>query len=138
MPLEALRPLLERPDCDAVSLQYGAAADEIAAMNASLPRPITAFPAADIDDFEQLAGLVGELDVVVTVQTAVAHLTGALGRPGLIMIPRRAEWRYGLAGASMPWYASLRLFRQDHGAGWPEVVARIGTALDGMEAPAAD
>lgn len=54
------------------------------------------------------------------------------------MIPRRAEWRYGLAGASMPWYASLRLFRQDHGAGWPEVVARIGTALDGMEAPAAD
>lgn len=133
MELETLRPLLERDDCEFVSLQYGDPRAEVAAFNATLANPIAQFPPQEIDDFEQLAGLVEALDLVVTVQTALAHVTGALGRTGLVMIPQRPEWRYGAAGSSLPWYGSLRIFRQAPGGGWPEVVERIVQAL-----PAAD
>lgn len=131
MPLLALRPLLERDDCEFVSLQYGEVAAELAEANAVLPRPITSFPAAEIDDFEDLAALVGALDVVVTVQTALAHLTGAVGQRGLVMIPERPEWRYGASGETIPWYASLRLLRQTGGGGWGPVIERVGALLDG-------
>lgn len=134
MSLDTLRPLLERPDCDFVSLQYGDVAAEIAEINGRLGRPILGFPKAQIDDFEQLAGLISALDAVVTVQTTVAHLTGAVGRRGLVMIPERAEWRYGQAGSTMPWYRSLRLFRQDETAAWEPVIAQVGAALDRNEA----
>ena len=86
----------------------------------------------EIDDFEQLAGLVCALDAVVTVQTAVAHLTGAIGRPGLVMIPRRAEWRYGAAGEDIPWYGSLRLLRQTDEAGWRPVIDRVIHEIEAM------
>jgi len=132
MPLETLRPLLARPDCEFVSLQYGDATAEIAAMNATLDRPIASLPAQEIDDFAQLAGLVAGLDLVVTVQTALAHLTGAIGQRGLVMIPRQPEWRYGASGDAMPWYGSLRLLRQEGPDGWPPVVARVGEALDAI------
>ncbi|MCR5877626.1 tetratricopeptide repeat protein [Phenylobacterium sp. J367] len=129
MPLAALTPLLVRPDCEFVSLQYGEAADEIAALNAGLERPLAAFPGADTHDFEDLAGLVANLDLVVTVQTALAHLTGALGKRGFVMIPERAEWRYTAAGEDIPWYGSLRLFRRGAGEAWGPVVDRIAAAL---------
>jgi Flp pilus assembly protein TadD len=132
MELETLRPLLERPDCEFVSLQYGDVAAELATFNATIARPVLSFPAPEIDDFEQLAGLVSALDAVVTVQTAVAHLTGALGRPGLVMIPRRAEWRYGAAGEDIPWYGSLRLLRQTDEAGWAPVIDRVIAGIGAM------
>lgn len=132
MELETLRPLLEHPDCAFVSLQYGHVAAELAAFNDTLERPILSFPAHEIDDFEQLAGLVSALDLVVTVQTAVAHLTGAIGRPGLVMIPRRAEWRYGAAGEDIPWYGSLRLLRQTDEAGWRPVIDRVIHEIEAM------
>lgn len=127
--LETLRPLLTRDDCEFVSLQYGDPRAEVTAFNATLANPIVQFPPEEIDDFEQLAGLVDTLDLVVTVQTALAHVTGALGRPGLVMIPQRPEWRYGAGGERMAWYESLRIFRQGQGEGWPQVVERIVQAL---------
>lgn len=132
MPLETLRPLLTRPDCEFVNLQYGDVTAELDAMNATLDRPIASFPARQIDDFAELAGLVAGLDVVVTVQTALAHLTGAIGQRGLVMIPARPEWRYGISGDAMPWYGSLRLLRQDAPGGWPPVVARVAEALEAL------
>lgn len=130
--LAALRPLLVRSDCEFVSLQYGDVEAELAACNADLPRPIRSFPRQDIDDFEDLSGLVVALDAVVTVQTALAHLTGALGQTGLVMIPQAPEWRYGAGGERMAWYGSLRLLRQAHDGDWPPVLARVGEALDEM------
>jgi Tfp pilus assembly protein PilF len=135
MPLATLMPLLTRPDLEVVSLQYGDVSDELAAVNAGLASPLRAFAPAEIDDFQDLAGLVANLDVVVTVQTALAHLTGALGRPGLVMIPERPEWRYGASGEAMPWYRSLRLVRQGPGEGWAPVVRRVGVALEGSTPP---
>ncbi len=128
--LEALRPLFERADCEFVNLQYGDVADELAAFNATLERPITVFPKAEIDDFEQLAGLVSALDLVVSVQTTIIHLCGALGAPCLVMIPFVAEWRYGTDGETMPWYGSVRLVRQTSPGDWAAVVAKIGAQLD--------
>lgn len=134
LPLADLEPLLMRPDCTFVSLQYGDAAPEVEAANARLPRPIRLFPPAQIDDFEDLAALTAELDVVVTVQTTLAHLTGAIGQRGLVMIPQRPEWRYMAAGPTLPWYGSLDLFRQDPGQDWGPVITRVGQALDRLAA----
>jgi tetratricopeptide (TPR) repeat protein len=117
--LVQLQPILNLPNCEFVSLQYGADAAELA------ETPLRLFPAQDIDDFEDLAGLVANLDLVVTVQTALAHLTGACGAPGLVLIPATPEWRYGASGPTMPWYGSLELFRRTPGEDWAAVLGRL-------------
>jgi len=132
--LAALAPLLSREDCVFVSLQYGDVAAEIAEVNAGRARPIIAFPADETHDFEDLAGLTGAMDAVVTVQTALAHLVGAMGQDGLVMIPRWPEWRYGLGGERMAWYASLRLVRQVDAGDWSPVLADVARRLDAMTA----
>lgn len=130
IPLRTLAPLLNRPDCEFISLQYGKAAPEVAAANAWLDRPIRLFPREDIENFEHLAGLVCALDVVVSVQTALIHLCGAIGAPCLAMIPFVTEWRYGEKGGSMPWYGSVSLNRQPERGAWGPVIAEIGAQLD--------
>ena len=97
---------------------------------------IRAFPAQDLNDFEDIAGLIANLDVVVSVQTAVVHLSGALGAPCLAMITDNPEWRYMRTGETLPWYGSVRLFRQSERQAWEPVVADIAQAL-GRIAPAA-
>lgn len=129
IPLETLSPLLRMADCEFVSLQYGDHGAEIAAANAALPRPIRTFPPGDIEDFEDLAGLVQALDLVVSVQTAVIHLAGALGAPCLAMIPPNTSWKYGSEPRTMPWYGSVRLFRQDDHRDWPAIIARVAEAV---------
>jgi tetratricopeptide (TPR) repeat protein len=128
--LEQLRPLLEREDCEFVSLQYGDVEAEVAAFNATLARPIRIFPKDEIEDFEPLAALVLGLDVVVSVQTAIIHLSGACGAPCLVMIPHVAEWRYGAEGETMPWYNSVRLIRQSKADDWSSVIETVGAELD--------
>jgi tetratricopeptide (TPR) repeat protein len=128
--LEALRPLLERADCEFVNLQYGAVQNEVDAFNASLPRPILNFPRDEIENFEALAGLVANLDLVVSVQTTIIHLSGAIGAPCLVMLPFIPEWRYGAADETMPWYDSVRLLRQPSRGAWAPVIEAVGAALD--------
>lgn len=129
MTLEDLRPILESPRCEVVNLQYGDPRPEIAAINATLSRPIRVFEPEAIADFEDLAALVQELDLIVSVQTAVVHLAGALGRPTLAMVPPVAEWRYGASGPHMPWYTSVELFRQPIGRSWGSVVEQVAARL---------
>jgi ADP-heptose:LPS heptosyltransferase len=118
-------PLLDLPGCEVVSLQYGDAADEVAAVNGGLKAPVRIFPVAEIDDFEELSGLISNLDMVVSVQTSVVHLTGALGKEALVMVPYNPIWRYGATGPSMPWYGSVRLFRQPRPQAWEPVIAEV-------------
>jgi len=120
-----LAPILDLPDCEFVSLQYGDVAAELAAA----PVPIRAFAPGEIDDFEELAALTAGLDAVVSVQTALVHLCGAIGQPCLTLVPHNPEWRYTAVGSTMPWYRSVRLFRQAEPGNWAPVVAQAADAL---------
>ncbi|MFN4175952.1 tetratricopeptide repeat protein [Phenylobacterium sp.] len=132
LPLARLASALSGPGTELVSLQYGDVEAEVEAANAALDRPVRLFDPAEIDDFEDLAGLVCALDLIVTVQTAVVHLSGALGRPALVMVPKKPEWRYGAAGERMPWYGSVRLFRQASDEDWSPVLDRVAQAAAAM------
>jgi len=127
--LNDLRPILDLPGHDFVSLQYGDVAEEIAAFNAGRARPITLFPRADIEDFDDLAGLMANLDVVVSVQNTLVHMSGALGLECLTLVPANPEWRYGAEGERMAWYGSVRLFRQSRESNWQPTIAAVADRL---------
>jgi tetratricopeptide (TPR) repeat protein len=82
-----------------------------------------------LDDFTATAGLIDELDLIITVDTGVAHLAGAMGRPVWTMLPFTPDWRWMLGRDDSPWYPTMRLFRQKMPRDWPPVIARIATAL---------
>ena len=128
VPIPALRPLLRRDDVHFVSLQYGHVDEELSVF-AELGDRVQHWPEA-LNDYEETAALVVALDLVITVQTAVAHLAGALGRPVWVMVPASPEWRYLASGSSLPWYPTARLFRQRRVADWYEVISTVGSALD--------
>jgi hypothetical protein len=85
-----------------------------------------------LTDFAETAALVASLDLVITVDTAVAHLAGALGVPAWIMLPHAPDWRWLLHRDDSPWYRSVRLFRQERPGDWPGVIARVATALQAV------
>ena len=76
-------------------------------------------------DFADTAAVVDALDLVVTVDTAVAHLAGAMGKPTWIMLPWSADWRWMTERTDTPWYPTAKLYRQTHPRDWDGVVARI-------------
>ncbi|XLM21347.1 hypothetical protein MKD33_04235, partial [Chromobacterium piscinae] len=77
-------------------------------------------------DFADSAALLAELDGVVSVDTAMAHLAGALGVPcRLLLAGEHVDWRWGRDGEATPWYGSVRLQRQRRGEGWDETMARL-------------
>ena len=92
--------------------------------------------AGALTDFAETAALVAALDLVITVDTAVAHLAGALGVATWVMLPHAPDWRWLLRRDDSPWYRSLRLFRQDRPGNWDGVIARVATALQAVAAGA--
>ena len=84
---------------------------------------------AELGDFADTAALIASLDLVITVDTSVAHLAGALGKPSWVMLPFAPDFRWLLDREDSPWYPNMRLFRQSGAGDWDGVVARIGEAL---------
>jgi tetratricopeptide (TPR) repeat protein len=80
-------------------------------------------------DFADTAAAIMALDLVISVDTSVAHLAATLGRPTWILLPFRPEWRWGLEREDSAWYPSARLFRQREAGDWDGVIARVGAAL---------
>ena len=81
------------------------------------------------NDFDGTAALLAELDLVVTVDTSIGHLAGALARPTFVMLPFAADWRWRTTRTDSPWYPTLRLFRQDAPGDWESVVAAVAGAI---------
>lgn len=110
---ESLAPLLSVPGCAFVSLQLGQTCPGIADWT------------AELTDFSQTAALIAGLDLVIAVDTSVAHLAGALGKPVWVLSRFDGCWRWGIRGDASPWYGSLKLYRQAGRGRWDEVVARV-------------
>jgi ADP-heptose:LPS heptosyltransferase len=83
-----------------------------------------------LNDFAETAALVNEMDLVITVDTAVAHLAGALGKPVWILLPYIPDFRWLLDREDSPWYPTARLFRQTKAGGWDELIVRVKKALE--------
>ena len=127
--LDAWLPILRTAGVKFVSLQYTPDAPQaVQALRQRHGIDITHWPEA-IADYDETAALVSALDLTISVCTSVIHLAGALGRPVWIMAPSNPEWRYGCAGAAMPWYPSARVFRQQREREWNDVIAEVSSAL---------
>jgi hypothetical protein len=85
----------------------------------------------ELTDFGETAAVVANLDLVITVDTAIGHLTGALGKPVWIMVPKASDWRWLLERSDSPWYPTARLFRQRTPGAWDPVIAEVAAALAG-------
>ncbi len=94
--------------------------------------------AADLTDFGETAALIEALDLVITVDTSMGHLAGAMGKPVWILLAKAADWRWLLDRETSPWYPTARLFRQRYPGAWDDVIGQVRTALaDRVGAPAA-
>jgi tetratricopeptide (TPR) repeat protein len=127
--LDRFLPLLSLPDTQFISLQYTPEAEKQVEQFSKAHRiSLHHWPEA-IDDYEETAALVSAVDLVVSVCTSVVHLCGALNRPAWVLAPFSPEWRYGFRGASMPWYPSVRIFRQERFGDWDQVLANVQAEL---------
>jgi ADP-heptose:LPS heptosyltransferase len=84
---------------------------------------------AELTDFGETAAVVANLDLVISVDTAVAHLAGALGCDVWVLLPRSADWRWLRDRDDSPWYPTMRLFRQTTAGEWDASLARAAAAL---------
>jgi tetratricopeptide (TPR) repeat protein len=126
MALSHIRPLFENERCDFFSLQLGPARDQIEQEN--LQSTVTDL-ADHLTDFAGTASLIEALDLVIAVDTAVAHLAGTLGKPVWLMLPFVPDWRWMLHRSDTPWYPTMRLFRQPAARNWGGAVEEARTAL---------
>jgi len=124
--LAPLRPLLDTNGIRVFGLQLGDGRRDLE--GAALPDRFTDLGPA-IADFADTAAILAGLDLLVTSDTGVAHLAGALGRPAWVLLPAVPAWRWGLSGAASPWYPTLRLYRQPAPGDWATPVARMQADL---------
>jgi hypothetical protein len=128
--LAALRCLAEVPGVSWVSLQKGPAATQAP----DFPAPAFSSPGEALRDFADTAALIANLDLVIAVDTAVAHLAGALGRPVWVLLPHAPDWRWLLAREDSPWYPTARLFRQPAPGAWERLALEVREALASLAA----
>jgi tetratricopeptide (TPR) repeat protein len=122
--LQTFLPLLEIPNIHWISLQHGPPARQAA----QLPPHLHPYDPGD-RDLAAAAALIAQLDLVITTDTAVAHLAGALGKPLWLLLPWQSDWRWMQHCLTTPWYPQARLFRQSSPNNWPELITRVALEL---------
>jgi hypothetical protein len=131
--LEHLRPLAQLSGAQLVSLQRSSEAGELS--HADFGHRVVEFGAA-LDGrehaFVEIAALMMNLDLIVSCDTAVAHLAGALGVPVFVALPAIAEWRWLTGRSDSPWYPTMRLFRQTRPGDWRDAFERMSRELQGL------
>ncbi len=132
--LAQLAPITQQTETDFVSLQKPVPAADAAGL-AALPNVLDL--GADLADFSATAAVIANLDLVITVDSSVAHLSGAMGVPVWVLTPRPADWRWLQDGTGSAWYPSMRLFRQPSAGDWAPAIAAAAWALAAQaQAPA--
>jgi tetratricopeptide (TPR) repeat protein len=126
IPFAALAPLAKIGSIQWVSLQKGMPAADA---HRPLAEPRVIDWTDELSDLADTAALISALDLVVTVDTAVAHLAGALGKPVWLLLSYTPDWRWLLNRADSPWYPTMRLFRQPAVGDWQTPVAAVANAL---------
>jgi hypothetical protein len=127
IPFAALRPLWQVPGVCWYSLQVGPPAAEIGLAPQGVIEDLSPF----LTDFAETAAAICQLDLVISVETAVAHLAGALGRPVWVPLTVIPAWRWMLGRDDSPWYPTMRLFRQRTPGDWSPVVEALAERLTG-------
>ncbi|HWP25853.1 MAG TPA: tetratricopeptide repeat protein [Xanthobacteraceae bacterium] len=125
MSLQTLLPLLET-GATFVSLQKDVRPDDAAVLSA---HPEIANFSNSLKDFAETAALIAQLDLVISVDTSIAHLAGALAKPVWVLLPYSADWRWLVDRDDSPWYPTARLFRQDETRSWDRVIQRVQIEL---------
>ena len=122
--LDRLEPLLNLEGVHFFSLQMGAAEAQLASTSAEITNlsPVTG-------DLADTAAQMAQMDLIITVDTSIAHLAGALGRPVWVMLQLAPDWRWRMEGEDCAWYPSMRLFRQPKFGDWASVVEAVRKAL---------
>jgi hypothetical protein len=120
--LATLLPLFDVAGITWIALQKGPAAEQLA----ELPGNVFVWDGSSRDrDLAETAALIATLDLVVTTDTSIAHLAGAMGKPVWILLPHLGDWRWMQKIETTPWYPTARLFRQREPGDWAGVVERV-------------
>jgi hypothetical protein len=132
-PLQEFLPLLRVSGIDVFSLQKSDSARDLA----GLPTDVRVQDLEPkLGDFGDVAVIIDQLDLIISVDTAVAHLVGAMGKPVWTLLDYVPDWRWGLNGDTTPWYPTMRLFRQTALDDWQGVMERVAAALKERKWPA--
>jgi hypothetical protein len=126
MPFAELAPLFNVPGIRFFSLQKAVSAADVASFR-DCSGIIDLGP--DLKDFADTAAVIAHLDLVIAVDTAVAHLAGALGKPVWILLSWRSDFRWLLERADSPWYPSARLYRKAGADAWSKLIGRVAADL---------
>jgi tetratricopeptide (TPR) repeat protein len=129
--LEPLIGLLGVSGAHFFSLQHGKARESIAALSVG---PLLHDLAPHLKDWGDTAAAIEALDLVISVDSAPAHLAGALGKPVWMLTPFCPDWRWGFQGDTTPWYPSMKLYRQSKPRRWDDVLERVRRDLEGLAA----
>jgi tetratricopeptide (TPR) repeat protein len=136
-PLTRFGEISKIPNVRLISLQTGQGSDQLATLPEGMNVESYDEPGPTLRPFEDTAAMMTNLDLVITSDTAIAHLAGALARPTWIALKQVPDWRWGLQGDTTPWYPTVRLFRQPTSNDWTSVFNAIHAALAGAEGPSA-
>jgi tetratricopeptide (TPR) repeat protein len=126
IPLAQLAPLLDIPGTTFYSLQMGPGAEQVKQMG---PNARLIDLQDQQEDFADTAAIVANLDLVISVDTSVAHLAGAMGKPLWVILGNAPDWRWFLDREDSPWYPTARLFRQSTHGSWQDLVDRLEREL---------
>ena len=127
--LEPLLPACRAEDLCLVSLQVGEDAPQLEPFRSE---PNLFDPAPALTSFADTAAVIAQLDLVITVDTAVAHLAGAMGKPTWVLLPFNADWRWLTERRDSPWYPSMRLYRQPRPGDWAAILAVVTRDLQAV------
>jgi tetratricopeptide (TPR) repeat protein len=124
IPLEVFSDLFAVKAVTWISLQAGIKSQDLV----KIPYKVFSHP-EKMKDFAETAGLITHLDLIITVDSAVAHLAGAMGKQTWLLLPFAPDWRWQINRQDSPWYPTIQLFRQRKAGDWPEVLVRVKQAL---------